>query len=168
MIELNKKTRQDFLDREWVQRLLDAGVDMSDAKYYIVNNICDGKDFVVYGRPQLGITQVYDRIIPTYTTAELMYKLHEYIYPVIDGKEYFGGLRFVKDAPFYMFYYALKTRDYEPQLKQGDYNENYIFAENEFPIESLASVLLQCHKKDTGITDMDGNKVSDVGDISDK
>ena len=33
MIELNSKTQQDFLNREWVQRLLDAGVDMSDAKY---------------------------------------------------------------------------------------------------------------------------------------
>ena len=27
MIELNKKTQQDFLNREWVQKLLDAGVE---------------------------------------------------------------------------------------------------------------------------------------------
>lgn len=35
MIKLNKKTQQDLLNREWVQRLLDAGVNMSDAKYVI-------------------------------------------------------------------------------------------------------------------------------------
>lgn len=35
MLELNSKTQQDFLNREWVQKLLDAGVDMSDAKYSI-------------------------------------------------------------------------------------------------------------------------------------
>ena len=39
MIELNSKTQQDFLNREWVQRLLDAGVDMSDAKYCICKHL---------------------------------------------------------------------------------------------------------------------------------
>jgi hypothetical protein len=35
MIELNSKIQQDFLNREWVHKLLDAGVDMSDAYYGI-------------------------------------------------------------------------------------------------------------------------------------
>ena len=61
-----------------------------------------------------------------------------------------------------MFYYALKTKDYDPQLQQGEYNENYIYAEFEYPIESLASLLIQCHKKDIGI------KTKDTGDISSK
>ena len=29
MIELNSKTQQDFLNREWVEKLLKAGVDMN-------------------------------------------------------------------------------------------------------------------------------------------
>ena len=38
--------------------------------------------------------------------------------------------------------------------------ENYIFAEGEYPIESLAFILIQCHKKDIGI------KAKDTSDIS--
>jgi hypothetical protein len=108
------------------------------------------------------ITDCYREICPTYTVSELLYKLHEWIYPTIDGKQFSGGLKFCKDAPYYMFYYALKTKDYDPQLQQGEYNENYIYAEFEYPIESLASLLIQCHKKDIGM------KTKDTGDISDK
>ena len=160
MIELNKKTQQDFLNREWVQRLLDAGVDMSDAKYGIYFNFDEKKDVVEL------ISEIPDKwassIFPTYTVSELLYKLHEYIYPTIDGEEYSGGLKFCKDAPFYIWYYALKTKDYDPQLQQGKYDENYIYAEFEYPIEGLASLLIQCHKKDIGI------EAKDTGDISSK
>ena len=158
MIELNKKTQQDFLNREWVQKLLDAGVDMSDAKYCIVD--VRGTDVVCYNKPKDIVDD--QKPVPTYTVSELLYKLHEWIYPTIDGKQFSGGLKFCKDAPFYMFYYALKTKDYDPQLQQGEYNEDYIYAEFEYPIESLASLLIQCHKKDIGI------KTKDTGDISDK
>ena len=64
-----------------------------------------------------------------------------------------------KDAPFYMFYY--KLRHYNGYLPD-DINEDYIYAEFEYPIEGLASLLIQCHKKDIGI------KAKDTGDISDK
>ncbi len=165
MIELNKKTQQDFLNREWVQRLLDVGVDMSDAKYRIITVSKTGMDYIILS-PRLHERENWlDKItdnIPTYTVSELLYKLHEWIYPTIDGKPFSGGLKFCKDAPFYMFYYALKTKDYDPQLQQGEYNENYIYAEFEYPIESLASLLIQCHKKDIGI------EAKDTGDISDK
>ena len=168
MIELNKKTQQDFLNREWVQRLLEAGVDMSDAKYEILKTVDTNQEYINYcgkydsdcGKYINGI-EVTDKL-PTYTVSELLYKLHEWIYPTIDGKQFSGGLKFCKDAPFYMFYYALKTKDYDPQLQQGEYNENYIYAEAEYPIESLAMLLIQCHKKDIGI------KRKDTGDISDK
>ena len=43
--------------------------------------------------------------------------------------------------------------------KNDDY---YIHAEFEYPIESLASLLIQCHKKDIGL------KTKDTGNISDK
>ena len=87
MIELNKKTQQDFLNREWVQRLLDAGVDMSDAKYIIINKHSDHKDYIIYVQ-DMPIDIDYDIVTQTYTVSELLYKLHEYIYPTIDGEEY--------------------------------------------------------------------------------
>ena len=174
MIELNKKTQQDFLNRKWVQKLLDAGVDMSDAKYHIChisigNN--EYKDYVTHKDSLYDIITninlsidtsfcLYDEF-PTYTVSELLYKLHEWIYPTIDGKQFSGGLKFCKDAPFYIFYYALKTKDYVPN-ESGEYNEEYIYAEAEYPIESLAMLLIQCHKKDIGI------KTKDTGDISNK
>ena len=159
MIELNKKTQQDFLNREWVQRLLDAGVDMSDAKYGIdIDQMNDNRDVIVL----LEDCPVGYEVIPTYTVSELLYKLHEYIYPTIDGEKYSGPLKFCKDAPFYIWYYALKTKDYDPQLQQDGYNEDYIYAEFEYPIEGLASLLIQCHKKDIGI------ERKDTGDISGK
>ena len=167
MIELNSKTQQDFLNREWVQRLLNAGVDMSDAKYCLLNIPVDSvyKDYIDLNDFQSVDEEWRKRAllkIPTYTVSELLYKLHEYIYPIIDGEEYSGGLKFCKDAPFYIFYYALKTKEYDPQLQQGNYKEDYIYAEFEYPIESLASLLIQCHQKDIGMN------TKDTGNISDK
>lgn len=160
MIELNKKTQQDFLNKEWAQKLLDAGVDMSDAKYCICNHLQSTGlkgDYIYY----VDETKDNDYIlswIPTYTVSELLYKLHEWIYPTIDGKKYSGGLKFMKDAPFYMWYYELKHEEDRAILV----DENYIYAEAEYPIESLAMLLIQCHKKDIGL------KNKDTGNISDK
>lgn len=162
MIELNDKTKHDFLSREWVQRLLDAGVDMSDAKYCIFTGN-NGKDYITIIR-ELAM-QPSSNIVNTYTVSELLYKLHEWIYPTIDGKEFSGPLVFLKDAPFYMFYYRLRTKDYDkslPSEKQTDkWNESFM-GECETPIESLASLLLQCHTRDIGL------KRKDTGDIRDK
>lgn len=165
MIELNSKTQQDFLNREWVQRLLDAGVDMSDAKYCIVNwGLGDGTDFIKLKSSVEYLLKTEStnptnlrNIVPTYTVSELLYKLHEWIYPIIDGKEYSGGLRMLKDAPFYIFYYQLHAKD-----DDRNHLEDYIYAEFEYPIESLASLLIQCHTKDIGL------KMKDTGNISDK
>ena len=152
MIELNRKTQQDFLSREWVQRLLEAGVDMSDAKYCIYFNMADGKDYIRLSKKIYGSSY-----LPTYTVSELLYKLHECIYPTIDGEEYSGGLRMLKDAPFYIFYYQLHAKD-----DDRNHLEDYIYAEFEYPIESLASLLIQCHQKDIGM------KTKDTGNISNK
>ena len=156
MIELNKKTQQDFLNREWVQKLLDAGVNMSDAKYRIYNGF-DGKDYITLETQLISCTTA-NNIIPTYTVSELLYKLHERIYPIIDNKKYSGGLSFLKDAPFYIWYYNLKNKFTE----EGESIDHYIHAEAEYPIESLASVLIQCHQKEIGMN------TKDVGDISGK
>ena len=173
MIKLNEKTQQDFLNREWVQRLLDAGVDMSDAKYWIVNcidSLSGGrKDYITDEIGLLKIEPAWDdkhgtakRLLkkkPTYTVSELLYKLHEYVYPEINGRKYSGGLRFLKDAPFYFWYYDLFYTDEEGERVTDN---EYLYAEAEYPIESLAMLLIQCHKKDIGI------KAKDSGDISDK
>lgn len=164
MIELNKKTQQDFLNREWVQKLLDAGVDMSDAKYYIRHH--NRKDYIFFSG---FLNKQID--IPTYTVSELLYKLHEWIYPTIDGKEFSGGLTFIKDAPFYMFYYKLHSKNYDPRKLSNEQPEEWdesFMGEGEYPIESLARLLIQCHKRDIGIKDEKGNQVSDTGNISDK
>ena len=172
MIELNKKTQQDFLNREWVQKLLDAGVDMSDAKYALYRLKDATSDIVVYQGTYFADDRYYNGIkvenmvpiVPTYTVSELLYKLHEWIYPTIDGREYSGELSFIKDAPFYIFYYDLTAKPdeegYVPVTKSK--NDKYISAVFEYPIESLASLLIQCHKKDIGI------KTKDIGDISNK
>jgi hypothetical protein len=151
MIELNSKTQQDFLNMEWVQRLLEAGVDMSDAKYCIGRTFRG--DYIAY--KDGAYNETLQDIIPTYTVSELLYKLHEWIYPTIDGEEYSGGLIVAKDAPFYFAFYNLKN-------KEGKKKTEKFFAEFEYPIESLASLLIQCHKKDIGIA------TKDTGNISDK
>ena len=172
MIELNSKTQQDFLNREWVQKLLDAGVDMSDAKYALYKLEDATSDIVVYQGTFFADDRYYngikvENIVPTYTVSELLYKLHEWIYPTIDGIEYSGGLKMIKDAPFYICWYDL-GRNEKRQTVDGDETirvkgpENYIYAEFEYPIESLASLLIQCHKKDIGMA------TKDTGDISDK
>ena len=107
----------------------------------------------------------YD-VVPTYTVSELLYKLHEWVYPKIDGKEFSGGITMLKDAPFYMFYYKLRSKEYDPNKTYAsqpkEWNEDYLYAEFEYPIESLASLLIQCHTKDIGLVR------KDTGDISDK
>ena len=157
MIELNKKTQQDFLNREWVQKLLDAGVDMSDAYYGIARDTMHGNRDKIFFIHMWGLedTESFIDKIPTYTVSELLYKLHEWIYPTIDGKEYDGGLKVSKDAPFYFAYYDLKN-------SEGKEKTEEFYAEAEYPIESLAMLLIQCHKKDIGI------KTKDTGDIRDK
>ena len=166
MIELNSKTQQDFLNREWVQRLLDAGVDMSDCKYCIGKRHADDVEFIWYaGKYNLTLAFTFvegfkmTEVLPTYTVSELLYKLHEYVYPEINGRKYSGGLRFLKDAPFYFWYYDLFYTDEEGERVTDN---EYLYAEAEYPIESLAMLLIQCHKKDIGI------KAKDTGDISSK
>lgn len=159
MIKLNNVTMHDFLNRKLVQELLDVGVDMSDATYCIAN--IGGEDYILYGK--VSDVSADHNPVPTYTIAQLHFKLHEHIYPTIDGIEYSGGLRYFKDAPFYVFYYDLKDKDYNecPEIKG-------IFAEGETPIESLAYLLKQCHIKHTGIQRKDGTHVNDVGSITSK
>lgn len=159
MIELNSKTQQDFLNREWVQKLLDAGVDMSDAKYALYRLKDYLSDIIVYQGTYFADDRYYngikvENIVPTYTVSELLYKLHEWIYPTVDGVKYSGGLCLWKDAPFYPAQYRLKDKD-------DKCNEDIFFCPCEYPIESLASLLIQCHTHDIGIPNKDTGNISD-------
>lgn len=159
MIELNSKTQQDFLNREWVEKLLDSGVDMSDAKYYIgtFTGSSEQKDYIfdkcytkfkaVGSERILHWNTAFTNIRPTYTVSELLNKLHGYIYPTIDGKKFSGGLKLLKNAPFYTWYYELKCEQERIIL----IDECYIRAEAKYPIESLASLLIQCYQREIGI-----------------
>lgn len=149
MLLLDNKTQQDFLNREWVQKLLDAGVDMSDAKYCIMEKDHSGEYFITLKDIESASMPHHHFLCPTYTVSELLYKLHEWLYIKIEGKDYKGGLSFIKDAPFYLFYYDLKRRD---TFEDGgwSYCDKYLSANYEYPIESLASLLIQCHEKSIG------------------
>lgn len=156
MIKLDKKTQQDFLNRKWVQELLNAGVDMSDAKYFICKHLESTElkgDFIYYKTDIKNNDYIIDSI-PTYTLSELIYKVHEWINLTVDGIKYAGGLKFCKDAPFYIWYYDLICIEDRVTLTKS----NYISAQAEYPIESLAAFLIECHNKGVG----------DVGDISNK
>ena len=146
MIELNKKTQQDFLNREWVQRLLDAGIDMSDAKYYIIHTVEDeydcgsDRDFIVY-KEQVALYKS-ENFVPTYSTAELFYKLNEWPSIKLSEDKFIGAkLEIFKDAPFYFAcYYFSKTE------KNDEYRKYDIEYGSEYPIEAMAQLLITSAK----------------------
>lgn len=107
MIELNSKTQQDFLNREWVQKLLDAGVDMSDAKYCIVEKDNSYRYFIALKNLETASTPHYYFLCPTYTVSELLYKLPNYI----------------EDR--YGFDYKFKLEIVENSLEQRGYRAGY-------------------------------------------
>lgn len=78
MITLDNSTSKDFLNREQVQKMIDAGVDMSDARYIIAKDKLskydpepDLTDYIWYKETT---AEVYD-VCPTYSYSELMDKL---------------------------------------------------------------------------------------------
>lgn len=167
MIKLDNVTMHDFLNRRMVQELLDVGVDMSDATYYIATSM-QGEDYVFYGNSD-DILEIHNPV-PTYTVSQLHFKLHEWIYPTIEGKQYSGGLSYFKDAPFYIFYYDLKHKvlDEKGNVIKIIKKDNYISAEGGTPIESLAYLLKQCHLKDVGYKTESGKPFPDAGNIRSK
>lgn len=158
MIELNKKTQQDFLGREWVQRLLGAGVDMSDAKYCLVqdNLFKRHEQDKVYVALRKNADKSdffednYSVLCSTYTVSELLYKLHERLgkfAPICGSIDIMSPSSFVCSVDEDNCHEMLFST-------YGDRFQSYI--------EQLASLLIQCHKKDIVI------KSKDTGDISDK
>ena len=70
MLEFTQPVEQDFLNRKQVQKLLDAGIDMSDAKYFLFKRI---------NREYLGLKNECtfgNNAIPTYSVGELARKMN--------------------------------------------------------------------------------------------
>ena len=122
MIKFTEKIKQDFLPIEWVKRLQDAGIELIDSKYFIIQK--DGEEYIETKEnlPSEG------SITPTYTLSEILYKLPEY------ADDNFGALEFWKDAPFYGWCFK----------KDRDSQNNY----SEFPLYSAASLLIYCSKNE--------------------
>ena len=84
MIELNNKTEQDFLNREYCEKLQSAGIDMSDAKYFICGNFDSDhkRDYIGLKQeyPTWNNKELFDKPISTYTLSELLLKLNEWPY----------------------------------------------------------------------------------------
>lgn len=156
MIKLDKKTEQDFLNPEWVKKLQESGVDMSDATYKLIKFKFSNDYFITTDKDMPDTYQLDGEPIPTYTLSELMYKTWEWITATIHGDVYRGALSYYKDAPFHIFYYDLQFNDGDGS--NPEHNTEYISAAYEHPIESLATVLIECHEKGYG----------DTGDIRNK
>lgn len=122
MIKFTEKIKQDFLPIEWVKRLQDAGIELIDSKYFIIQK--DGEEYIEIKEnlPSEG------SITPTYTLSEILYKLPEYV------DDNFGALEFWKDAPFYGWCFK----------KDKDSQNNY----SEYPLYSAASLLIYCAKNE--------------------
>lgn len=140
MIELNSKTKKDFLGREWMEKLIEAGID-TDGKYVIgkdgLSKNDDNPDTTDYVWYKDSVAHIYN-VCPTFTVSELLHKLQGYIYPTIEGTQYHGSLHLMKDVPYYPVYYMLMD-------DEGNKN-THLRADFESPIESLAALLILCHK----------------------
>ena len=132
MIRLTYKTQQDFLSKNWVEKMLEANVPMKDNKYWLIE--IDGTTYVgVESDKNMAEEKGYE-VYPTYSFAELYYKLGEW-HP--DYK----GLILWKDAPFYFSQY----KDAPDESPYTCYSE--------FPINSAAQLLINCVKEKFGCAD---------------
>lgn len=95
---------------------------MSDSRYVVVETVT-GERYVAPRTERLD-PNIEVTVIPTYTLAEIIYKLPEYT-------EKYGSLGFSKDAPFYCFGFQKEIESY-----------------SEYPIEAAANLLLVCSENE--------------------
>lgn len=130
---LTIQTKQDFLHPKWVKEFRKLGVNCTDAYYYWYK--IDKVNYKLITREDL-LTVDDDFIIPTYTLAQLLYKLEECIIVKEDNKKHTGALGFYKNDPFYSFYYK----------EDAPIDSNIIESSAFYPIEAVAMLLIQCVK----------------------
>ena len=148
MIRLTDKTQQDFLNKQWVEKLQEAGIEIKDNKYWLVDidgttYITEDMGIVNFSKSPLNFKDV-DKVMPTYTLAELQYKLSEW-HPEYKALK-LGGPIMWKDAPFYFALY------------EGAPDESPYSVYSEYPLYAAAQLLINCAK----------NGAEYVDDVSDK
>jgi len=166
MITFDLYSKHNFLGPSWYKHFKEVGLDMGiDASYYLVKDdkvyrIYDKGEFKKkFGKDFKGFSE--DTVIPTYTIADMLYKIDEWPYDNTNVKPW-KGISFFKDAPFYCFCYAPKLNDDE---KTGDPEEDKKLVDENFPnyqghhwiepsaytpIESIARLLYICLKENYG------------------
>lgn len=137
MIRLTNKTQQDFLNKQWVEKLMEANVPMQDNKYWLVE--IDGTTYIGVEEDKTIAEEKGYKVYPTYSFAELLYKLDEW-HPK------YKGLILWKDAPFYF-----------SQYKDAPDNTKYV-CYSEYPIYSAAQLLINCVKDSFGCVEDISNK----------
>ena len=146
MILLTKSAEHDFLNEEWCDRLVAEGVKMTDASYYLVK-IC-GETWIISEEEYEEYREYQPK--PTYTLSDMIYKFNEYAYSIKDGTTYlWGGVNFVKDAPFYIWaYYPNREKfDQKDKYPLGEFEgKNFMEAIADTPIIAAARFLINCKK----------------------
>jgi hypothetical protein len=166
MITFDLYSKHNFLGPSWYKHFKEVGLDMGiDASYYLVKDdkvyrIYDKGEFKKkFGKDFKDFSEV--TVIPTYTIADMLYKIDEWPCDNSNDKPW-KGIGFFKDAPFYCFCYAPKLNDDE---KTGDPEEDKKLMDEKFPtyqghhwiepsaytpIESIARLLYICLKENYG------------------
>lgn len=106
MLRYTDKDKHTFLSPYWCKKLVDAGIDMSDATYVLAKN--DGTTYVTRKDEAEGLCkpEAVWEITPTYTLSDMIYKFNEYPWVDENGKDkQWGPIGFLKDAPFYFWTY---------------------------------------------------------------
>ncbi len=158
MVEFDKIAKHVWLDEAWCSRVSEV-IYMSDAKWFLYKK--DEKLFVcsITERDDLLSSVDKSEFIPTYTIADMLYKMNEYAWidkdPECELKNFHGGFKLIKDAPFYIFGYYNNIIDSEFRF-EGNKKSLEVF--DELPVISAARMLIAAEK----------NGIKNVGSISEK
>ena len=137
MIKYSKYTTHTFLSPWWCRKLIDSGIKMDNAVWFYIES---GNTYYIVSKDELkDIGQ--DIAFPTYTLSDILYILDEY--PYVD--DIGAPLRFVKDAPFYIWYYNFRLNN-KHEGKSHKFNDgtSCLEGESETPLEAAAILLLKC------------------------
>lgn len=132
MLKFDKKLQCCFVNKKWMTKLVEAGLDCSDASYFIVSTtdeqfICDKDEWDMF-KNDLKFTKEF---IPTYNLTELIMKMDEWY----SDDSFEGSLSMFKDAPFYSFFY--KNTKTEKYLHEDLFDDIPLYAAVRFLIACL-------------------------------
>lgn len=138
MIKLNIDTERDFLKPSMIKKLINVGVDLSNTKYFISDNLS-----VLYRKDCKKVNEV----CPTLTIDELYDRLPDYAEVSIEGKKFYGELHLHRHDNLWVAYYRLRNKRVVSKGDLIEYNEDYLKTCLDTPIEALGALLIQCYLK---------------------